>query len=233
MAEATTADWLERANRLALTSALLSTTVHEVNNALQVISGSAEMLSPSSAPDLIARRADAIGAHARRASALLAELSSFAKNESTSLMTIDLGQTANRALSMRKYTIAKLKLESSFETAGEARTIIAQSRALLQLVLNLIINAEQALARKGGGRIALRVQGDPATVLLVVEDDGPGMSAEDERQLFAPRTQAVDGRLGIGLTVARQLADRFSGTLSYAPRPGGGCRFTATFPAAR
>jgi signal transduction histidine kinase len=79
MSKAPNADWLERANRLALTSALLSTTVHEVNNALQVISGSAEMLNASPPADVTGRRTDAIGAHARRASALLAELSSFAR----------------------------------------------------------------------------------------------------------------------------------------------------------
>src|SRR4051812_42049152 len=106
MADAINADWLERANRLALTSALLSTTVHEVNNALQVISGSAEMLNPSASPDVIGRRTDAIGQHARRASALLAELSSFARDESTNMMSLDLGQIAQRALAMRQYTIA-------------------------------------------------------------------------------------------------------------------------------
>src|SRR5262249_1289337 len=83
MAEASTPEWLEPARRLDLTSTLLATTVHEVNNALQVISGSAEMLTPASTPDIIHRRSDAIGAHARRASALLAELSAFAKDDST------------------------------------------------------------------------------------------------------------------------------------------------------
>jgi signal transduction histidine kinase len=154
MSNVPNADWLERANRLALTSALLSTTVHEVNNALQVISGSAEMLNASPPADVTGRRTDAIGAHARRASALLAELSAFARDESTAPMVLDLTQIGQRALSLRQYSLAKLKIESVFETSGDPRTVVSHQRMLLQIVLNLVLNAEQALTKKGFGRIA-------------------------------------------------------------------------------
>ena len=226
-----TPDWLERANRLALTSALLSTTVHEVNNALQVISGSAEMLSPSSPPDVVARRTDAIGQHARRASALLAELSSFAKDESTHAVSLDLGQIAQRALAMRQYTIAKLKLECSFESSGDVRPVVANHRAALQIVLNLLVNAEQALARKGGGRIVMSMRHDGTSVALAVEDDGPGVPPDAVSALFEPLALRAESKLGIGLAVAQHLAGRFSGHVAYAPRPGGGSRFTLTLPA--
>lgn len=232
MAEATTPDWLERANRLALTSALLSTTVHEVNNALQVISGSAEMLGPASPPDLIARRTEAIGAHARRASALLAELSSFARDESTNTFSLDLAQIAHRALAMRQYTIAKLKLESTFEATGEARMVVANQRSILQIVLNLIVNAEQALARKGGGVIRLSIRGEGKTVSLNVDDDGPGIEPAVAAKLFQPIALAANTRLGIGLAVSKHLAERFGGTIAYGPGASSGCRFTLTLPAA-
>lgn len=233
MPDAPTPDWLERANRLALTSALLSTTVHEVNNALQVISGSAEMLHASPPPDIMGRRTDAIGAHARRASALLAELSSFARDDSTAPIVLDLAQVAQRALSMRQYMLAKLKLESVFETAGDVRTVVATQRALLQIVLNLVMNAEQALAQKAGGRIALSVRGEKGCVTLTVDDDGPGVGPDMAPRLFTPLAFASDGRLGIGLAVAKHLAERFGGSVSYAPKPDVGSRFTVTLPASQ
>lgn len=233
MAEATTPDWLERANRLALTGALLSTTVHEVNNALQVITGSAEMLGPTAPPDVIARRTEAISAHARRASALLAELSSFAKDDSVNALALDLAQTAHRALSMRQYTIARLKLESSFESRGEVRTVIANARGLLQIVLNLVVNAEQALAQKGAGRIALTLDNAGGQVTLAVEDDGPGIDSGNVPRLFVPGAVPSYGRLGIGLAVAKQLAEKYGGSLDYSSRTGGGCRFTLSLPEAR
>src|SRR5262245_44276547 len=228
----TTPDWLERANRLTLTSTLLATTVHEVNNALQVISGSAEMLTPSSTPDIIHRRTEAIGAHARRASALLAELSAFAKDESTNTTQIDLGQVAQRALAMRQYTIAKLKLESSYESTGDSRVVIVNARLILQVALNLLVNAERALASKPGGRIAVSVDGGSEHVRLSIEDDGPGVAADAVSKLFVPGALASETHLGIGLSVAKQLAGRFSGDVSYAPRSAGGSRFALTLPAA-
>jgi C4-dicarboxylate-specific signal transduction histidine kinase len=230
MSNELTADWLERANRLALTSALLSTTVHEANNALQVISGSAEMLNASPPADVSGRRTDAIGAHARRASALLAELSAFARDESTAPMVLDLAQIGQRALSLRQYALAKLKIESVFETAGDPRTVVANQRVLLQIVLNLVLNAEQALSQKSFGRIGLSVRGESGRVTLTVDDDGPGVAADIVPRLFTPLMYATDGRLGIGLAVAKQLAERYGGTVEYQPRSPGGARFTVSLP---
>jgi C4-dicarboxylate-specific signal transduction histidine kinase len=230
MSNAPTTDWLERANRLALTNALLSTTVHEVNNALQVITGSAEMLNASPPPDITSRRSDAIGAHARRASALLAELSAFARDESTVPMVLDLTQIGQRALSLRQYSLAKLKIESVFETAGALRTVVANQRVLLQIVLNLVMNAEQALTQRGFGRLGLSVRGESGDVTLTVDDDGPGVAADIAPRLFTPLMNATDGRLGIGLAVTRQLAERYGGTVGYQPRMPGGARFTVSLP---
>lgn len=233
MAEARTPEWLERANRFALTSMLLAATVHEVNNALQVISGSAEMLAPASPPDIIVRRTDAISAHARRASALLAELSAFAKDDTTNTMRLDLGHVAQRALAMRQYTMAKLKLQTSFEARGESRTVVANARLLLQLVLNLVVNAERALADHVGGRILLVLEGNPERVTLSVEDNGAGIAPEALPKLFDPSAPlASPGHLGIGLAVSRHLAGQFAGTLSHDPRPDGGARFMLSLPAA-
>src|SRR4051812_14272247 len=231
MTDLPNSDWFERANRLALTNALLSTTVHEVNNALQVISGSAEMLHSSPPPDVMGRRTDAIGAHARRASALLAELSAFARDDSDAPSVLDLAQIGQRALSMRQYAMARLKLEGLFESGGSIRTVVASHRALMQIVLNLVINAEQALAQNSRGRLALSVRGEDGRVTLSVDDDGPGVPAEIATGLFTPQPCAGDGRLGIGLSVARRLAQRYGGDVTHEQRSAPGARFTLTIPA--
>lgn len=231
MAEATNPDWLERANRLALANAQLSATVLEVNNALQVITGSAETLSAASPPEVVSRRAEAIAAHARRASALLAELSSFARDDNTSTNAIDLGQLAQRALAMRQYAMASLRLNSSFESSGPIPPVIANSRAVMQIVLNLLVNAEQALTPGGDGRIVVSVHGDGSMVALSVDDDGPGVAPDRAASLFTQLPSTTRG-LGIGLAVSKNLAARFGGTLTYSPRAGGGSRFVINLPVA-
>lgn len=228
MGAAPTPDWLERANRFALTSALLSTTVLEANNALQVISGSAEILIGTSPPNLVARRSDAIGVQARRTSALLAELVAFARDDSTQVVPVQLAPLAQRALALRQYALASLKIQSSLEAARGLPTIAANSRAMLQVILNLIVNAEQAL-EKSGGHLWIVVQAEGEKVVLTVEDDGPGVSPEAAATLFTPCTQGTGGRLGIGLAVARSIAQRYGGTLEFVPRPGGGAGFLLAF----
>jgi signal transduction histidine kinase len=232
MADARAPEWLERANRLALAGTLLATTVHEVNNALQVISGSAEMLTASAPPDVIVRRSDSIGAHARRASALLAELSAFGRDDSSAIVVQDLGQVAQRALAMRQYAVAKLKIETAFESRAADRFVSANPRRLLQIVLNLLTNAERALEDHHERRILVAIGnvGNGASVALTVEDNGPGISEAMVPTLFEAAALAESGHLGIGLAVSRQLAELAGGTLDYAPRPGGGSRFTLTLP---
>jgi C4-dicarboxylate-specific signal transduction histidine kinase len=225
-------EWLERANRLATAVNLLSTTVHEVNNALQVITGSAEMLGVSAAPDVVARRAEAIGGQARRASALLAELSAFARDESTAVQRFDLGHMGQRSLALRQYTMAKLKLENTFEALGEPRFVSASPRAIMQVALNLLVNAEQALAGRPAGSIKVRVVGETGRVDLMVEDNGPGISPEVAPRLFEAAAQASETHLGIGLAVSKMLAERFGGSLRCDPVGTGGCRFTLSLPSA-
>jgi len=221
-----TLEWLARANRLATVAAVLSTTVHEANNALQIISGSAEMLSAGASPAVIGRRGEAIGSQARRASALLAELSAFARDEGAEAATrVDLAQIAQRALTMRQYTLARLNVQGAFEASGPIAAA-ARPRPILQIVLNLLLNSERALDGVSGGRIRLAAQQRDQCAQLIVDDNGPGLSDEARRHLFEARVGRSVDSLGIGLAVAKWLAEREGGTLSSAPSALGGCAFT-------
>jgi len=231
-----TAEWLARANRLATVAAALSATVHEANNALQIISGSAEMLTAGTAGDVVVRRSETIGGQARRASALLAELSAFARDDTGdagAAPRVDLAQIAQRALAMRQYTLARLNVQGGFEAAGALPMAAARPRDVLQIVLNLFLNAERALAGRQDGRIFVRADGpldDGRSVRLTVEDNGPGLSEDARAHLFQPQKGAPPGQLGIGLGiglyVGKWLAEREGGTLAETPSRLGGCAFS-------
>jgi C4-dicarboxylate-specific signal transduction histidine kinase len=219
-------EWLARANRLAMVAAVLSTTVHEVNNALQIISGSAEMLGPGIPGDVLARRAETIGGQARRASALLAELSAFARDDPPDPDRADLGHIGQRALAMRQYTHARLNIQSGFERSGGRFEVASRPRAIMQIVLNLLVNAERALAGRRDGRIVVGVATGRDRVELTVDDNGPGLRSDAAARPFAPRFDAAASGLGIGLSVSRWLADREGGALDLADSRLGGCAIT-------
>jgi C4-dicarboxylate-specific signal transduction histidine kinase len=228
------ADWLVRANRFATVAALLSTTIHEVNNALQVISGSAEMLRPDATAEVLTRRSDAIGGQARRGSALLAELSTFARDDTPDLARADVGQIGQRALAMRQYTLARLAIASGFETRGPLAAAIARPRAVLQIVVNLLLNAEAALAGRPSASARILVTASQCTgrVELTVDDNGPGLPSDVAQRLFEPAVNRSPKALGIGLAVSRWLAERDGGTIEHRPSMLGGCAFTLSLPAA-
>lgn len=226
--------WLERANRLAIIARLLSSTVHDVNNALQVIGGSAELLQMATgASEVVLRRGQAIGAQARRASELLGELMAFVRDGREQPERTGLKAMAAQGLAMRHYSLTKLRVTPTVD--GDEHFVEACPRHVLQIILNLVMNAERASADVAEPRLRLSVQRDGDRVSLTVEDNGRSVPDHAIEQMFeAPSAvPGVAGDLGIGLSVSRWLAGLSGGTLVYAPVPGGGSQLTLSLPASR
>jgi two-component system C4-dicarboxylate transport sensor histidine kinase DctB len=224
-------EWLDRANRLATIAWLLSTTIHDANNLLQVISGNAEMIEDLAAGnELLAKRGRSIGTNARKASALLSELLEFSRETVVPLTVVDLRELAERSLGLRLYALKKLRIATALEgdTGIRVRT---HARDAMQIIVNLLVNTERALADRPDAKVTLTVGGDAAAGTISIEDNGPGLS-DDRRNgdVFGSRAGATDGRLGIGLSVAHRLAARHGGALTYAPRAGTGCVFMLSLP---
>jgi two-component system C4-dicarboxylate transport sensor histidine kinase DctB len=111
--------------------------------------------------------------------------------------------------------------------------------ALEHALLNLVMNAVEAIGDRDNGRIDVSAVAGPGAVELIVDDNGPGVPAEICDRLFEPHvtTKRRSARAtGLGLTVARYLLECSGGTLTYAPKAAPGARFVArvpTWPAAR
>lgn len=224
--------WLERANRLSLIARVVSSTVHDVNNALQVIGGSAELLEMApGASEAVLRRGQTIGTQAKRASSLLNELSAFVRDTRDRDERVGLHALASQALAMRHYSLAKLRITAAVE--GEDVFVEANPRELLQLLLNLVINAEQALAGMTDGKLRLILGHDGGQATIAVEDNGPGVAPEAVERLFEADTLEPNdaGDLRIGLAVSRWLATRMRGTLTYTAAGDRGARLTLQVPA--
>jgi two-component system sensor histidine kinase DctS len=225
--------WLERANRLALTARLLSSTVHDINNALQVISGNGELLELAPNADAqVIKRGQTIRSHARRASGLLTELMAFAKDLNDRTGVVALRAVATQAVAMRQYALTKLRIAVTVD--GDEGPVVGNPRHLTQVVLNLVANAERALTSRQGATLRLHVHSDAGVTSLSVSDNGPGLDPAVEQRLFSVEpgsVEATDG-LGIGLGVSKWLIEQHHGTLTYLRPPEGGSAFTITLPSA-
>jgi two-component system sensor histidine kinase HupT/HoxJ len=108
--------------------------------------------------------------------------------------------------------------------SSTGRFLVTGNEAMLQLaVLNLIVNAEQALAGRQGGAIRVDLEEAPGQLILRVSDNGPGVGAGAGEELFGSffTTRSREEASGLGLTVARLVAEQYEGTLTFEPRDSG------------
>lgn len=224
--------WLARANRLATVARLLENIVHEANNALQVISGQAELVALTTVLDQTARqRVVNIGDKARSTAPMLQELLALARDVPDHANRFTLLQIAEQAIGLRRYALNKLRIAVTLEAAADAPLVMANQQSILQVVLNLVFNAEQVLAGRPSAVLRLHTGRQDDSSELVVEDNGPGLAHE----MLAWDPEVLPGtRLGIGLRVAMWIAEQQGGHLSWtAPAHGSGCRVTLSLPVVR
>jgi C4-dicarboxylate-specific signal transduction histidine kinase len=101
---------------------------------------------------------------------------------------------------------------------------------VLQIVLNLLLNAEAALVGWPSARILVIASQCSGRVELTVDDNGPGLPSDVAQRLFEPAVGRSPNGLGIGLLVSRWLAERDGGTIEHRPSMLGGCAFTLSLP---
>ena len=225
-------DWLTNVNRQSLAVRLLATTVHDVNNILQVMSGAAEVLALDPTPEAVARRTTSIVGQSAAATSVLHTLIAFVRADSPSPEGARPLALAQQVLAFRQHAFKKLRLTVAAE-GDDVACAMARHR-LQQVLLNLVLNAEQALAGQAGGAIRVTVR-DGAAVTIAVADNGPGIPDARQAAIFGwpPVPGAVAGALGIGLQVARALVVEAGGTLTLDTAPDGGALIVVTLPPLR
>ena len=229
------ADDLITLNRSATVARLLAGVVHEVNNALQVISGTTELLQDS--PGLsepVVKGLQRIHAQNTRAASAMAEVMAFSRQKSDARGLVNTRDVVTRSIALRSYAIGRARLTIAQHVPPESRFSVDGSAPLLQqALLNLIVNAEQALAGRPGGAITVDVERQDGWVLLRVSDDGPGVDPAVATRMFEPfvTTRSRDEASGLGLTVARAIAEIHAGSLTHEPCAQGAA-FVLKLPAA-
>lgn len=218
-------EWLEHVNRLSLLSRLVASTLHDMNNALQVVGGGLELLHLQSVD--LAAVSRAIGTKTDRMNVLLQDLSRFLRDTGDAPEPVELRALAEQALALRQFTMSRLRVMRAAD--GDPIVVPAVRREVLQVLLNLLVNAETALKGVPGPTLRIVVRGTPDGATLSVEDNGPGVASERVACLFEHGVSwplAPVENLGIGLAVSRALAERRGGSLTYVPRQPTGALFT-------
>jgi signal transduction histidine kinase len=213
-------EWVEAANCLATVAHTLSSAVHEANNMLQVITGSAEMIQMQAGlPPAVVKRTEMIAEQAQRVSTLIGSLRDLSKvdprraGEATNLVTV-----ITSALDLRRHALNRGQIAVSVDAGDPPPMARAGWRPLMQIVLNLLLNAEQAVQGRAGAAIAVRAVQDGDAVTLSIADNGAGLPEQLPLPWTLQERPDASPLLGLGLVAVRRLAEREGG--SFELRPG-------------
>jgi C4-dicarboxylate-specific signal transduction histidine kinase len=222
-----------RQERLAATGVLASGVAHELNNPLQAILGFAELLQMRTdlPPDAQAELA-LIQKESARASTIIRNLSRFAAQQTTEPSPVRLREVIASVVELRQRRMADAGIELSVTEDGNPQ-VLAVFPELQQVLLNFMINAEQAVMKHPPPRrIAIRASRHGHQARLEVRDNGPGIPREDEPKLFQPffTTKPVGEGTGLGLSVSYGIIQSHGGTIGYQPAPDGGAVFYVGLP---
>jgi C4-dicarboxylate-specific signal transduction histidine kinase len=224
-----------RQERLAAVGVLVSGVAHELNNPLQAILGTAELLErrgglSDDALDEIAF----VKTQAGRAREIIRNLSRFSSQQSGPPALVDLRDVIGEVVQLRRRDLDAGMIALDVETST-TRKVYANFTELEQVMLNFVINAQQSIDAVGRskGRILIRLFDVGKRVRLEVHDDGPGVTPEDEPKLFQPffTTKPVGKGTGLGLSVSYGIIESYGGSIGHQGNQWGGATFFFELPA--
>jgi signal transduction histidine kinase len=228
---------LLQAEKLASLGQTISGIAHELNNPLATILTWAERLAQRQADDQTRRGLDVILSEADRAARIVRNLLTFARKRHTTRTMVDVNTIVEETLALRSYEQRVTNIAVIPALAAGLPQVFADPHQLQQVLLNLVINAEQAmLSAHGHGTLVVRTwhSGENDSVVLEVNDDGPGIPEEARTKIFDPffTTKEVGKGTGLGLTVAYAIVQEHGGRLWIgAEREGGsGASFFVELP---
>jgi signal transduction histidine kinase/BarA-like signal transduction histidine kinase len=226
---------LLQAEKMAALGQTISGVAHELNNPLATILTSAERLSAKPVSDEIRRGVETIRTESERAARIVRNLLTFARKRHTTRAMVDLNAVVRETLALRAYEQRLTNVDVIEATAAGLPQVFADPHQIQQVLLNLVINAEQAmLSANGRGTLIVRTwhDVDQETVVLEVTDDGPGVPQDVQPKIFDPffTTKDVGQGTGLGLTVAYAIVQEHGGRIEVTMGAEGGATFSVRLP---
>jgi PAS domain S-box-containing protein len=224
-------DQLRQAQKMDSIGKLAGGIAHDFNNLMTAVMGYSDLLLRDAAGG-DREKVEAIRDSAVRASDLTRQLLAFSRRQVLQTQEIDLRDVVKRMDTLLKRLIGEdVRLQTLF---GPAPVIVrADQTQLEQVVMNLAVNARDAMP--GGGTLTIAVLTDGDTAVLSVVDDGIGMDGETQAQIFEPffTTKPLAESSGLGLSTVHGIVGQSGGTLVVDSEPGRGTIFTIRLPVAR
>ena len=241
----TTQAQLLQAEKLSAIGQLVAGVAHELNNPLTSVIGYAQLLQeelrevsgaePPRPPQELAHDLRRIAEESERAARIVRNLLAFARRQSSARAAQDVAEIMNRVLSLRAYEFRLNAVELKTEFEEGLPSVLGDGGQLQQALLNLLLNAEQAMRSRTVRRIRVgaRHVRDADAVELFIADTGHGIADENLRRIFDPffTTREVGEGTGLGLSICYGIVRDHGGQIAVESRVGQGTTFKVLLPA--
>ena len=225
-----------QSERLAAMGAMIGGVAHELNNPLTSILGVSELLQDSETNEVARKQLTMLQQQARRAAEIVQNLTYFVRPPAPGKSRINLNDVVERTLNLHAFSLRKNNITVDFLKDNAIPYALGDPHQLMQVFLNLIVNAEQAIREaRDKGTLRIRLAKADNAVSVSFHDDGPGIAKEYLSSIFDPfYTTKRPGRgTGLGLSICKSVMKEHSGSVEAANSPEGGAVFTVSLPMAK
>jgi PAS domain S-box-containing protein len=223
-----------QSERLAAMGAMIGGVAHELNNPLTSILGVSELLQDTETNEVARKQLAMLQQQARRAAEIVQNLTYFARPPAPGKSRINLVEIVDRTLNLHAYSLRKNNITVDLLKPVGLPYALGDPHQLMQVFLNLIVNAEQAIREaRDKGTLRIRLGRTDNQVWVSFHDDGPGIPKENLPSIFDPfYTTKRPGRgTGLGLSICKSVLKEHNGSVEAANSPEGGAVFTVMLPA--
>ena len=220
---------LRRADRLSALGELSAGLAHEIRNPLGSVEGAMQILCRPGLPPETRQEFGELGQkEVNRLKGLLTNFLDFARPQTPKRSPTEPSQLLESVGRLAAETAKMSGVQLRLEAAADVPAISLDPEQMKQVLLNLVINAIQAMPV--GGEVVLRTLGKRDAVILEVRDEGTGIPPEDLERVFNPFVTTRPGGTGLGLSIAYQIVSQHGGHIAARRNPEKGMTFTVTLP---
>jgi PAS domain S-box-containing protein len=235
----TTQAELARVSRLTTMGELAASIAHEVNQPLTAVTNNASaclrlLAKRNLEPEVLRRVLEEIVADGTRASAVIARIRAFLKKKPAEKNEMDMNEVIHETLALSGRELSENRVQVVHRLAPALPSVLADRVQLQQVLLNLIINGNEAMSGNDHPARILHVESrlnESGDILVEVSDLGTGLGSEPEH-VFAPFFTTKENGMGMGLPISRSLVEGHGGRLWAAPNSPRGSVFSFTLPPA-
>ncbi len=223
---------LVQSEKMAAVGTLSAGLAHEVKNPLSAVLGYAQLSKRKlEQPEVVRQHLDTIEAETKRCNEIIGNLMQFSRQEESEFTDIHLNEVVEKAVGIVDHQLGLKNVHVQTNLANDDPVILGNANQLQQVLMNLAINAQQAMEPEGG-TVDIESYTDENQVYVSVSDTGPGIPDDVAAKIFEPfyTTKAAGQGTGLGLSVTYGIIRDHKGHIRVERSDAGGARFVIQFP---